>query len=167
MRFLRIFWLPEMKSTHLFWLDGISLVQIGLEKLRSTSPLCVNRFGRYLRVCHLEFDKEAISNSCRGAKIEMIAAANRLFAAATHFKSMSVIFPIKIRIFFNRSQNHKWKQGQQVIWYYQTSIRILAVIYTIVQLRIGRVVMEHHISFIPYCQKRNISYFFFNNHSPI
>ena len=37
MRFLRIFWLPEMKSTHLFWLDGISLVKIGLEKLRFVS----------------------------------------------------------------------------------------------------------------------------------
>ncbi len=37
MRFLWIFWLQEMKSLHLFWLDGISLVKIGLEKLRFVS----------------------------------------------------------------------------------------------------------------------------------
>ncbi len=29
------------------------------------SPLFVDQFGRYLRFCHLEFDKEAISDGCR------------------------------------------------------------------------------------------------------
>ena len=48
MRFLRIFWLPEMKSTHLFWLDGISLVKIGLEKLRFVSvEMCAEMVGIY------------------------------------------------------------------------------------------------------------------------
>ncbi len=28
-------------------------------------PLFVDRFGRSLRVCHIEFDKEAISDGCR------------------------------------------------------------------------------------------------------
>ncbi len=28
------------------------------------SPLVVDRFGRYLRICHLEFNEEAISDGC-------------------------------------------------------------------------------------------------------
>ena len=33
------------------------------------SALLMNRFGRYLQYCHLEFDEEAISDGCKSAKL--------------------------------------------------------------------------------------------------
>ena len=33
------------------------------------SLLFVNRFGRSLHFCHVEFDKEAISDGCRSKKV--------------------------------------------------------------------------------------------------
>ena len=36
---------------------------------KTISPLFVDRFGRSLRYCYLEFDKEALSDGCRSENI--------------------------------------------------------------------------------------------------
>ena len=52
-------------SVQSFFRSSVTVSLMGPLDLTAISPLFVDRFGRTLRFCYLEFDKEAISDGCR------------------------------------------------------------------------------------------------------